>query len=226
MRINIPNQITLVRLALAVVFFALLSWFDPRHLDQQRWLLSTCFWIFLVAALTDILDGLLARMMHSVTSFGRIVDPVVDKVMVCGAFVLFASHNFWDPVLNVNLTSVQPWMVVVILSRELLVSAVRAHAEGEGQEFGASWVGKLKMFIQSAAVCVVLGQLAWNLTSLAPLRTGVVWLTVVITALSAISYVHRARAFLLTQAALAGRGAESGAATRPEDAPKAAGGSS
>lgn len=206
MRINIPNQITLARLLLTIVFFALLSLFNPARIAEQRWLLQLCFWIFLVASLTDILDGLLARLLKSITSFGRILDPVVDKVMVCGAFVLFASHHFtyWKDPGFVNLTSVQPWMVVVILTRELLVSAVRSQVESEGRDFGASWVGKLKMFIQSATVCIILGQLAWDLTTLEPLRIGAVWLTVIVTAASAISYVHRARAYLLTNAALGG----------------------
>lgn len=204
MRINVPNQITLSRLVLAVIFFVLLSWFNADKLDSQRWLLQVCFWIFLVAAITDIIDGMLARLMQSVTSFGRILDPVVDKLMVCGAFVLFASHHFWDTDRNLNITDVRPWMVVIILSRELLVSAVRSHAEGAGQEFGAAWIGKLKMFIQSATVCFILGQLAWKLDALEPVRTAAVWATVAITILSALVYVHRARAFLLTTHALGG----------------------
>jgi CDP-diacylglycerol--glycerol-3-phosphate 3-phosphatidyltransferase len=202
MRINLPNQITLARLVLVVLFVALLSCFEAAHLPEQRWLLQVGFWVFLVAALGDVLDGLVARMLRSVTSFGRILDPVVDKVMVCGAFLLFASPHFWDAGHNLNLTGVHPWMVIVILTRELLVSAVRSHAEAEGQEFGALWVGKLKMFIQSGTVCVILAHLAWQLDALTPVRTACVWLTVVFTALSAVSYVHRARAFLLTGAAL------------------------
>lgn len=204
MRINLPNQLTLARLVLAIVFFALLSCFDARQLEQQRWLLQVCFWLFLAAAVTDFLDGLLARMMGSVTSFGRVLDPVVDKVMVCGAFVLFAGHNFWGA--PGNITGVAPWMAVVILSRELLVSAVRSDSEARGEEFGAIWIGKLKMFIQVVTVCVVLGQLAWNLGWLEPLRIVCVWVAVIVTAASALSYVHRARAFLLTKSALAGGG--------------------
>lgn len=203
MRINLPNQITLCRLGLAIVFFALLSWFNPNRLDEQRWLLQVCFWIFLVAALTDILDGFLARLTQSITSFGRIVDPVVDKVIVCGAFIFFASPHFWN-VQQQNISSVAPWMAVVILVRELLVSAVRSHAESSGQEFGALWTGKLKMFIQSFTVCFILGQLAWDIGWLEPVRKACVWLTVIITAASAISYVHRARAFLLSTTALGG----------------------
>jgi CDP-diacylglycerol---glycerol-3-phosphate 3-phosphatidyltransferase len=202
MRINLPNQITIARLILAIVFFFLLSWFDPHQLNAQRWLLNLGFWVFLVAAITDILDGLIARMMRSVTSFGRILDPVVDKVMVCGAFMLFASHHFWDG--HNNITNVQPWMVLVLLTREFLVSAVRSHAEAEGQNFAASWVGKVKMFVQSATVCIILGTLAWDLVGLEPLRQAAVWTTVVVTTLSAFTYIHRAHAFLLSHVALGG----------------------
>lgn len=207
MRINLPNQITLARLVLAIVFFALLSWFDATHVDDQRWLLQVCFWVFLVAVVTDIIDGLLARMTSSVTSFGRIVDPVVDKVIICGGFVLLASHHFWDG--KANIAGVQPWMAVVILTRELLVSAIRTHAESSGVAFAAVWSGKLKMFAQSVAICVILGQLAWNIASLEPVRIAAVWVAVIVTALSAVTYMHRARAFLLTSEALGGAPAPS-----------------
>ena len=202
MRINLPNQITLGRLVLAMVFFLLLTLFDAQNVDNLRWLLQVCFWVFLVAALSDALDGLLARWLNQVTSFGRVLDPVADKVMVCGAFVFFAGADFVHA--GHNITGVQPWMVIVILIRELLVSGIRAHAEASGQDFGASWAGKVKMFVQSATVCVILGQLGWNVVALEPLRIACVWLTVVITALSIISYIRRAHAFLLTSAALGG----------------------
>lgn len=202
MKINIPNQITLGRLVLAIVFVALLSFFDANRLEQQRWLLNICFWVFLVAALADILDGLLARMLESVTTFGRVLDPVVDKVLVCGAFVLFASPHFCNA--EGNITGVRAWMVVVIIGRELLVSAVRSHAESSGREFAAVWSGKLKMFIQSATVCLILAESAWNWTAATPFRIALVWLTVVVTAGSVVFYIHRARKFLLTETALAG----------------------
>ena len=199
MKINIPNQITLGRLVLILVFFVLLSLFDAGR--PAYWLLLVSFWIFLAAALGDILDGFVARILKQVTSFGRVIDPVVDKVMVCGAFVLFAGANFVNDN-GENITGVAPWMVIVILIRELLVSAIRAHAEAGGEPFAATWVGKLKMFIQSATVCVILGQLGWRIDALDPLRTACIWITVIVTALSIISYVRRAHAFLLTSAAL------------------------
>lgn len=208
MRITIPNQITLGRLALAIVFFALLSFYSPNTAGRE-WILTACFWIFLVASLSDVVDGWLARTWEQVTSFGRILDPVADKVMVCGAFAFFASGLFYgpepdDPQKLTNLTGVQPWMVVLILVRELLVSAIRSFSEAQGTSFGAIWVGKLKMFVQSATVCVVLGVLAWYPESLAWLRVACVWLTVTITALSIVAYINRGRALVLSASALGG----------------------
>ena len=210
MRINIPNQITLGRLVLAVVFFALLSWFRADKLSDsdgaggQRLILQVCFWVFLVAALADYLDGFLARMLKQVTSFGRIVDPVVDKVMICGAFAYFGGPIFWDGTEHANISGVRPWMVVLILVRELLVSAIRSHSESQGRDFAATWVGKVKMVVQSTTVCVILGVLGFNLPNFDPLRIACVWLTVIITALSIVSYVRRAHAFLLSSEALGG----------------------
>jgi CDP-diacylglycerol--glycerol-3-phosphate 3-phosphatidyltransferase len=202
MRINLPNQITIGRLGLAVVFYVLLSWFDARQLAEQRWLLHVSFWVFIVAALTDVLDGYLARTMNAVTSFGRVVDPVADKVMICGAFAFFASDHFWDGTRNI--TGVTAWMAVVILTRELLVSAIRAHSEAGGEAFAAAWGGKLKMFIQSFTIATILGQYAWNWSAIDPLRVGAVWATVIVTVLSGFTYVQRARRFLLSSSALGG----------------------
>jgi len=217
MKMNVPNQITLGRLILALLFFVLLSWFDADN--NPRWLLLVCFWVFLAAALGDILDGLLARWLKQVTPFGRIVDPVVDKVMVCGAFVLFAGANFVHE--GRNITGVAPWMAIVILVRELLVSAIRAHAEASGTNFAAVWAGKMKMFVQCATVLVILGQLGWQVERAAPVRTACIWLTIVITVVSIAAYVRRAYSFLAstTQGDGAARAAEP-AATSPSNQEK------
>lgn len=203
MRINIPNQITLGRLGLAVLFFGLLSFYS-RQAPTTAWILDLCFWVLLIALLTDILDGWLARTWGQVTSFGRVVDPVVDKVIVCGAFLFYASDRFYDPAIGANATGVAPWMVTLVLTRELLVSAIRSYSEAQGQDFGANWVGKLKMFSQSFAACTVLGVLAWFPDSLGWLRVASVWAMVIITALSIVSYLQRARRFILSAAALGG----------------------
>lgn len=209
MRINIPNQVTIARLFLTLIFFALLSVYSVN--DGNTWfVLEWCFWLFLVAALSDMLDGYLARTWKQVTTFGRIIDPVVDKIMVCGAFVFFASPHFLDVAAApyVNVSGVAPWMVIVLLLREFVVSAIRSHSESHGKDFGATWTGKLKMVLQSATVCVVLGHLVWfddeRYAWIRRLRDACVWATVVVTGLSMFSYARRARAFLLSSTALAG----------------------
>lgn len=201
MRITVPNQITLGRLVLALVFFALLSTISPRLDSGDRFALGVAFWMFLVAALSDVLDGWLARAWNQVTQFGRVVDPVVDKVLVCGAFVYFASGLFVDAQSGTNRTGVQAWMVVLIILRELLVSAVRASAESGGVAFGADWSGKLKMLVQSVTVCVILGQLAW-FPQLAWLSAACVWMTVAVTAGSLLTYLQRGRQFMFSREAL------------------------
>jgi CDP-diacylglycerol---glycerol-3-phosphate 3-phosphatidyltransferase len=202
LKITIPNQITIGRLGLAIVFFGLLSFYSAARGASQQWMLTVAFWLFLAAALLDVLDGALARWMKQVTTFGRVVDPVVDKVMVVGAFGFFASPHFATFVdgRTVNITGIMPWMVVVILMRELLVSAIRAHREAAGVPMPASWAGKAKMFVQSATVCVILGQLAWfdAKGELIWLRVGCIWLTLVVTVLSGVPYVRKAYAFLLS----------------------------
>lgn len=198
MRITIPNQITLARLVLAIPFFALLSWYDPNPTLGRAWVLAACFWLFLAMALGDVLDGWLARLLRQESAFGRIIDPVVDKVMVCGAFAYFASDSFFSLSESRNVTGVAPWMVVLILTRELLVSSLRSWSEAQGVKFGANWIGKLKMLLQSGTVCVVLGVLAWYPVSLAWLRVACIWATVAFTGYSTFAYLYRARRLLFS----------------------------
>lgn len=130
------------------------------------------------------------------------VDPVVDKVMVCGAFIFFCGAPFYDPTTHTTTTGVAPWMAVVVLLRELFVSAIRAFSESQGADFSAVWVGKFKMTVQAATVCIVLGVLAWFEDTLAWLRITSVWLTVIVTALSIITYARRVRATVFSATAM------------------------
>jgi CDP-diacylglycerol--glycerol-3-phosphate 3-phosphatidyltransferase len=131
MKINLPNQITLGRLILAVVFFVLLAQFDIQH--PRIWLLDLCFALFIVAALTDWLDGYLARKHNQVTAFGRVLDPFVDKVLVCGTFVFLAGPAFVNDA-GRNVTYVAPWMVVLILGRGL---GIWQGQDGDPKRYGA-----------------------------------------------------------------------------------------
>lgn len=201
MKINVPNQITLGRLALAIVFFALLAQFDVRNPSVP--LLDVCIVIFVFAAATDWLDGHLARKHNQVTAFGRVLDPFVDKVLVCGTFVFLAGGAFQsvDGEQIEQVTRMEPWMVVVILGRELLVTGLRGFSESRGVSFGAVGFGKAKMVLQSIAAPVLLlfvghidplphGQ------SFAWIKDVLVWATVAVTTFSMAPYLFQSRNIL------------------------------
>lgn len=197
MKINLPNQITLARLAMSIVFFACLAQYSARAVPPDTWLLDLSAVLFTVAGLSDILDGYLARKQNQVTSFGRIIDPFVDKILVLGAYIFLAGDGFLDAG-NERLSDVTGWMVVVILGRELLVTSLRGITEASGQAFGANAYGKIKMALQSVTAVWVLVTVAhpdlatWGVQ----LRPVMVYLTVIVTLLSVIPYLRMARGVL------------------------------
>lgn len=197
MKINLPNQITIARLFLAVIFFACLAQFDAQVQPMRLWLLDVSAALFLVAAISDIVDGYLARKQNQVTSFGRVIDPFVDKILVIGAYVFLAGDGFLDP-RDHKISDVAAWMVVVILGRELLVTSLRGVTEASGQAFGANAYGKAKMALQSTTVVWILLTLAHphSLAFFANLRPALVYLTVIVTFLSVIPYLRMARGVL------------------------------
>jgi CDP-diacylglycerol--glycerol-3-phosphate 3-phosphatidyltransferase len=194
MRINLPNQITLGRFVLAIVCLALLHQYDFRAADSKGWMLDAAFWLFIVAALSDILDGYLARKHNQITSFGRILDPFVDKTLVCGAFILLLGEGFHDRTCT-NVTGLSAWMVVVIVGRELLVTSLRGFSESRGTPFAANYWGKCKMLVQSITIPLIIKtiddwrDIPWIMTS----RTVMIWLTVGITLASVFAYLLAAR---------------------------------
>ena len=196
--LNLPNQITLARLGLAIIFFGLLSQYS--QLDPSPWMLDVAAAMFIVAAISDILDGYIARKRGLVTPLGRVLDPLVDKVLVCGAFILFVGPGFVDANGH-NVTEVRAWMVVVIVGRELLVTGLRGFNESMGRAFGSSLHGKLKMWMQSIAAPAILviiaheRQLSLGQTA-GTIKAILVWLTVITTALSMIQYLIRSRYIL------------------------------
>src|SRR4051794_7004069 len=160
---HVPNLLTGLRLVLALVFFIMLAYFQYEGRGDP-WFLWWAFMIYLVALITDFLDGFLARRWHVEGQFGRIVDPFVDKVLVLGSFAFFAGKNFIIPETaghgphNVvqTLTGVAPGVVVILLARELLVTSLRGSSESTGKNFGAQFSGKLKMVVQSVTILVIL----------------------------------------------------------------------
>lgn len=205
-RARIPNALTIGRLLLAGAFFALIEiglrtaahpWSEPD--DRRRGVLLGAMALFVIAAATDALDGHLARKWNAISKFGRIMDPFADKILVLGAFVTLAGPLFHQPPLlgegtrGWQASGVAPWMAVLLLARELLVTSVRGFFESQGIDFSADLAGKLKMVLQSAVVPLVLLLLA--LADVAPGTFGrwmidlSVWATVLVTLASCLPYL-------------------------------------
>ncbi|MDX2116236.1 MAG: CDP-alcohol phosphatidyltransferase family protein [Planctomycetota bacterium] len=208
----LPNALTVSRLVLAALFFLSLE-LARRPIHDEAWLLSAAG-LFVLGAVTDALDGYLARRWNVITVFGRVMDPVADKVLVIGAFIYLAGPAFLTTVearsgqvRPVQATAVDAWMVVVILARELIVTSLRSVLESRGIDFSASWTGKAKMIAQAVAVPTVLCLVALgsNLTGASPydlprppmpewingMLRAVVWTTVGVTAVSVVPYLTR-----------------------------------
>jgi CDP-diacylglycerol--glycerol-3-phosphate 3-phosphatidyltransferase len=198
---HVPNIITAGRLVLAAVFFVLLSYYQYEGRGGPS-LLNVAFIVYLVALFSDFLDGYLARKWKVEGAFGRVVDPFVDKVLVLGTFIFFAGKNFviqeGHAKVLMTITGVVPWMVVLILSRELLVTSLRGISESGGANFAAAFSGKLKMVFQSVTILVILiyvnyfQRMGGNTELYARwIRNACIWLTIAITLLSGVSYVRR-----------------------------------
>jgi CDP-diacylglycerol---glycerol-3-phosphate 3-phosphatidyltransferase len=173
---NVPNQLTVLRLLLSMVLFVLIA--------LQYYLASTI--LFVIAAGTDWLDGYWARKYGQVTNLGRILDPFVDKIIICGTFIFLVA---------VPASGVAAWMAVVIVGRELLVTALRSYLEGEGADFSASMSGKLKMVVQCLAATLALVALYYGDSRPEGLQwaaTISIWAAVAITVYSGIAYIQRA----------------------------------
>lgn len=177
--LNLPNCITVSRLVLAFVLFAMISY-------GGVWIASTV--VFAVAALTDFVDGYLARRYGLVTTLGRILDPFVDKIIVCGAFVFLLAKG--------DASGVGPWMVLIVVGREMFITGLRSFLEQQGKDFSASMSGKIKMVTQCLAVAASLLSLSTAVTDSLPwfgtLRDVLLWIAVGFTLGSGILYIRRA----------------------------------
>ena len=210
MQRHVPNALTSFRLVLAALFFVLLSFYQYKGRGDTT-LLALAFVVYVLALITDFLDGYLARKWDVGSAFGRVVDPFADKILVLGAFIFFAGKNFIIPekldvtqsYVVTTITGVTPAMVVIMLGRELLVTSLRGILESAGTSFGAAWIGKFKLAFQSGTVLAILvyvTALPWmrshgyvTLETVATvLRDVGVWGTVLITVYSGVEYVQRA----------------------------------
>ena len=152
----VPNILTFGRLALTIVFLGMVL-YSP-YTANKPFFLDVALVVFVVAGLTDIIDGIAARKLNVASKFGRMMDPLVDKIMVCGAFMCFAIIG--EPKLfglGSGMLAVIQWSVALIVTiREVYVTALRHVAEARGINFAATISGKVKMFLQSLAIGMVI----------------------------------------------------------------------
>jgi CDP-diacylglycerol--glycerol-3-phosphate 3-phosphatidyltransferase len=177
---NLPNQLTIARLVLSIVLFGLITFR----------LYTAGFFVFVAAASTDWLDGYFARKYGMVTMLGRILDPFVDKIIICGTFICLVADPF---------SGIRGWMAVVVVGRELLITALRSFLEQQGADFSASMSGKLKMVLQCLAAGTSLFLLSEMVSPAAEppawldyLLKGSVWSALALTVYSGVEYVRRA----------------------------------
>ncbi len=181
---NVPNTLSVSRLGLAVVVFAAIS------AEWYGW----AFGLFVVAAASDWLDGYFARLLDQGTPLGRQLDPLIDKVIVCGVYIYLAA---------IPGTGVLPWMVAAVVVRELLIQGLRSLLEGQGRDFGAKMAGKLKTTFQCLSISAVLLVLWSGSTDrgLLLLRDAFTWIAVALTIYSGAAYLWGAGPALRNEAA-------------------------
>lgn len=178
---NLPNLLTLVRIFLVPLLVAALVqqhlrlfWGDKLLLANDLFALT----VFLAAALTDLLDGYLARRWRQVTTVGTLLDPVADKLLISAALISF-----------VEIRLLPGWMVILIISREFAVSGLRSIAAAEGYTIKAGELGKSKMILQVVGVTLVMLSIRWS--DLRPYALGAMWAVVIFGLASAVDYFRK-----------------------------------
>jgi len=191
--LNSANLLTLSRLPIAIVFFWLITLeTEPAY--------AWAFRLLIVAGITDLLDGYVARKLSGSTALGRVLDPLVDKVLVCCGFIFLVGRDvtIWTEPHMRHWAQVRAWMVALIIGREFMVTTMRSYSEASGRAFAATWMGKLKMFIQ----CVALGAVTWVQGDILGTKRSFwpnvfvvfcIWATVVVTAISGLIYLVMAK---------------------------------
>lgn len=169
---NLPNKLTVLRVLLIPFFVAALLAGDGQ-IPMLRYVSAA---IFIVASLTDMLDGKIARKYNLVTNFGKFMDPLADKLLVCAALICL-----------VELKQIPAWMVIIIVSREFTISGFRLVAAEQGIVIAASYWGKFKTTFQMIAVVLMI----LNIKALGLVTDLMVWAALILTVVSLVDYVAK-----------------------------------
>ena len=190
-KMNLPNKLTLLRVVMIVPFVLCLL------ASHQKWqflggaadyLEYVALLIFVLASLTDLIDGKLARKYNLVTNFGKFMDPLADKLLVCAAMIVL-----------VEMGRIPSWVVIVIISREFIISGFRLIASDNGVVIAASYWGKFKTTFQMLMICMMIVMdtpLFAGVPASAGITYGVMWIALVLTVVSLIDYLVKNRSVL------------------------------
>ena len=185
-KMNLPNKLTIFRVILIVPFIVLLlggnaGWFGENTLISG-WIALA---IFIAASLTDLLDGKIARKYNLVTNFGKFMDPLADKLLVSSAMICL-----------VEMGRIPAWVVIVIISREFIISGFRLIASDNGVVIAASYWGKFKTTFQMIMVCLMIAGFQDMFPWYAVLTDFVMWIALILTVVSLIDYLVKNKAVM------------------------------
>jgi len=176
---NVPNTLTVLRVIM-IPFFVLFMLGDITSVDKY-----IALGIFIAASLTDTLDGYLARKNNQVTNFGKFMDPLADKLLVCAAMICL-----------MDLDRLPSWIVIIIISREFIISGFRLIAADNGIVIAASWWGKAKTISQMIMIILLIASFGGIFNVL---ETAFVYIATVLTVISLVDYIWKNRAVLNEQ---------------------------
>ncbi len=163
---NLPNKLTVLRMIMIVPFVVLL---------MDGWDMISLA-IFVIASLTDLLDGKIARKYHLVTNFGKFMDPLADKLLVCAAMIVL-----------VEMGRIPAWIVIIITSREFIINGFRLIASDNGVVIAASYWGKFKTVFQMVMICLMIA----NIGALSLITDVVMWIALILTVVSLADYLYK-----------------------------------
>ena len=166
---NLPNKLTVLRVVMIPFFVVFML--TGLGGDYGNYIALA---IFIIASLTDLLDGKIARKRNLVTNFGKFMDPLADKLLVCSALICM-----------IELGQLPAWMVIIIISREFIISGFRLVAADNGVVIAASYWGKFKTTFQMIGVVLLI----LNIEALSMITAAVVWIALILTVVSLVDYI-------------------------------------
>lgn len=169
---NLPNKLTTLRVIMIPFFVFFLLWQNGENKTFRMIALA----LFIIASLTDLLDGKIARKYNLVTNFGKFMDPLADKLLVCSALICL-----------IDLKALPAWMVVIIISREFIISGFRLIASDNGVVIAASYWGKFKTTFQMISVILLI----LDIKQLTLITDICVWISLILTVVSLVDYIYK-----------------------------------